>query len=248
MLDIDYMYVYQGSSVSLTTAELLSNDIDPQGQALTVVAVSEPGIEGVLTGDSRDRVHVHPEQRPDTDRHRSPAPLPRDRHRRPRHPVGRHRPHPRRRRPQPTTGRGSRHGHVRRFGWSTRSWSATTSIPTATASSSSRSRTPAHGTVINFGNTHPLHPQRRVLRCRDHHLHTPRHPRPDLHRAAHRQRQHDRQPGPVAKSASYTVQAGATLSITLSAVDPDGQPLTWSAGHAASRPVDRIAHRRGAAR
>ena len=42
--------VYQHSSVSLTTAELLSNDFDPQGQALTVVAVSEPFVDGTLTG------------------------------------------------------------------------------------------------------------------------------------------------------------------------------------------------------
>ena len=32
---------------------------------------------------------------------------------------------------------------------------------------------------------------------------------------------------PVAQSAGYSVQAGATLPITLSAVDPNGQPLTW---------------------
>ena len=33
---------------------------------------------------------------------------------------------------------------------------------------------------------------------------------------------------PVAQSASYSVQAGGTLPITLSAVDPNGQPLTWT--------------------
>ena len=29
----DYLYVYQGASVAITTADLLSNDSDPQGQA-----------------------------------------------------------------------------------------------------------------------------------------------------------------------------------------------------------------------
>src|SRR5450432_4024944 len=47
----DFLYVYQGSNVSLTTTELLSNDTDPQHQPLTVVAVSEPGLEGTLAGD-----------------------------------------------------------------------------------------------------------------------------------------------------------------------------------------------------
>src|SRR6185503_12504830 len=51
LLDTDYLYVYQGSAVSFTTAELLGNDADPQGQTLTVVAVSEPSTDGVLTGD-----------------------------------------------------------------------------------------------------------------------------------------------------------------------------------------------------
>ena len=46
----DYFYVYQGSSVGFTTAQLLDNDIDPQRQALTVVAVSEPSNNGTLTG------------------------------------------------------------------------------------------------------------------------------------------------------------------------------------------------------
>src|SRR4029079_1208808 len=33
---------------------------------------------------------------------------------------------------------------------------------------------------------------------------------------------------PIAVSNNYTVQAGGSLTITLSAVDPEGQPLTWS--------------------
>ena len=49
----DYFYVYQGGSVGFTTAELLSNDTDPHGQALTVVAVSEPSNNGVLTGSAQ---------------------------------------------------------------------------------------------------------------------------------------------------------------------------------------------------
>ncbi|HEY5424385.1 MAG TPA: Ig-like domain-containing protein, partial [Ilumatobacteraceae bacterium] len=34
LLDTDYLYVYQGSAVSFTTAELLGNDADPQGQTI----------------------------------------------------------------------------------------------------------------------------------------------------------------------------------------------------------------------
>ena len=36
--------------MAFTTADLLANDNDPQGQTLTVVAVSEPSNDGVLTG------------------------------------------------------------------------------------------------------------------------------------------------------------------------------------------------------
>ena len=49
--DIDYLVVYQGSSVGFTVADLLRNDSDPQGQTLTVVAVEQPGQQAVLTGD-----------------------------------------------------------------------------------------------------------------------------------------------------------------------------------------------------
>src|SRR3954452_9521030 len=51
VLLVDYLYVYQGSSVAVTTSELLGNDHDPQNQTLTVVSVSEPSSNGVLTGD-----------------------------------------------------------------------------------------------------------------------------------------------------------------------------------------------------
>ena len=50
----DYFYVYQGSSVGFTTAQLLDNDVDPNGQLLTVVAVSEPSNNGILTGNLTD--------------------------------------------------------------------------------------------------------------------------------------------------------------------------------------------------
>ena len=33
-----------------TTGDLIANDDDPQGQALSAVAVSEPSNDGVLTG------------------------------------------------------------------------------------------------------------------------------------------------------------------------------------------------------
>ena len=60
----DYRYVYQGSSVGFTTAQLLANDSDPQGQALTVVAVSEPSNDGVLTGSLVDGFIFTPAVRP----------------------------------------------------------------------------------------------------------------------------------------------------------------------------------------
>ncbi len=50
----DYFYVYQGSSVGFSAAQLLDNDVDPQGQALTVVAVSEPANNGTLSGNVTD--------------------------------------------------------------------------------------------------------------------------------------------------------------------------------------------------
>ena len=46
----DHLVVYQGSSIAFTAADLLVNDSDPQGQLLTVVAVSEPSNVGILTG------------------------------------------------------------------------------------------------------------------------------------------------------------------------------------------------------
>ena len=47
---IDHLVVYQGSSVWFTVADLLVNDDDQQGQALSVVAVSQPGRSGCWRG------------------------------------------------------------------------------------------------------------------------------------------------------------------------------------------------------
>ena len=137
--------------VGFTTAQLLANDSDPQGQPLTVVAVSEPSTDGVLTGTLAAGSPTR-RQRRRIRRHRPRSGLPRHRHRRPRHPRRRSDPHPRRRRPQPTTGgratmwRG-RTEH-RRCRWCRR---ATTSTPTATGSVSSACNDPAHGTFNSFG-------------------------------------------------------------------------------------------------
>ena len=49
-VDTDYAVVYQGSSVGFTVADLLLNDSDPQNQPLTVLAVSQPSTDGVLSG------------------------------------------------------------------------------------------------------------------------------------------------------------------------------------------------------
>ncbi len=96
----DYFYVYQGSSVGFSAAQLLDNDTDPNGHALTVVAVSEPGNTGTLSGNVTDGWVVHAGQRGDAGEHRRRTRLPRHRHRRSRHPRGHHHPHPRRRRHQ----------------------------------------------------------------------------------------------------------------------------------------------------
>ena len=47
---IDYFVVSQGSSVGFTVGDLLANDNEPQGQPLTVIAVSQPANGGTLTG------------------------------------------------------------------------------------------------------------------------------------------------------------------------------------------------------
>ena len=47
---------------------------------------------------------------------------------------------------------------------------------------------------------------------------------------------------PVAQSGTYDVQAGGTLPINLSAVDPNGQPLTWTLVTPPNWSVDRLAH------
>ena len=92
-------------SVSFTTAELLSNDTDPQGQALDGVSVSEPGTDGTLTGDLTTGFTYTPTNDPalintdhdlnylvtDTDGHVAQSNI--------------DDPHPRHRRPQPTTRR-----------------------------------------------------------------------------------------------------------------------------------------------
>ena len=101
----DYTVVYQDATVGFTTADLLANDDDPQGQTLTVVAVSEPSNDGVLTGSLATGFTYTPSNDPalidtdhqinylvaDTDGHVTQGLL--------------HHPHPRHRRPQPTTRR-----------------------------------------------------------------------------------------------------------------------------------------------
>ena len=99
---------------AFTTADLFANDNDPQGEPLTVVAVSEPSNDGTLTGNPGQRLHLH--TRATTPAWSTPTTLlnylvtdtaghvTQGRH---------HHPHPRRRRPQPTTSRRARHGVTR---------------------------------------------------------------------------------------------------------------------------------------
>ena len=47
--------MYQGTSVGFGAGQLLANDFEPAGQALTVVAVSEPSpVDGTLAGNPVD--------------------------------------------------------------------------------------------------------------------------------------------------------------------------------------------------
>ena len=103
----DYFYVYQGSSVGFSTAELLDNDPDSGNRMLTVLAVSEPVQQRHPGRHSHRRVRLHPQHQRGRG-HRQQSQLPRHRPRRPRRPGRHHHPHPRRRRPQPPTHRGSR--------------------------------------------------------------------------------------------------------------------------------------------
>ena len=50
----DYFYVYQGSSIGFTAAQLLDNDSDPENQTITVAVVSEPSNNGILVGNPTD--------------------------------------------------------------------------------------------------------------------------------------------------------------------------------------------------
>ena len=47
---IDYFVAFQGSPLRFAVADLLVNDNEPQGQALSVVEVSQPSTNGELTG------------------------------------------------------------------------------------------------------------------------------------------------------------------------------------------------------
>ena len=175
----DYFYVYQGSSVGFTTAQLLDNDTDPQRQPLTVVAVSEPSNNGTLTGTLTDGFVYTPEHRRRPHRHRHPTQLPRHRHRRPRHPREHHHPHPRRRRHQRHPGGAGGCG-ADECGVLDRG----TVRARQRLRPRRRRRRPGRGVhprqrhrVVQRQLHHQLHPQRRVLRRRDHHLHHPRRPK-----------------------------------------------------------------------
>ena len=177
-LATDYFYAYQGSALPFTTSQLLANDTDPQGQALTVVAISEPGSDGVVTGDlasgfvytpAVDPAHVGFDQvleylGMDTD------------------------------------------GHVQRTFVSIRILAAgdpnrppvarddvarTNTAPTVSVVTTGNDfdpdgdgfsvvsiNTPAHGTVGQHRIRFQLHTQSRVLGGGEHHLHDPRQPRP----------------------------------------------------------------------
>ena len=223
----DYTYVYQGASVAVTTAELLSNDSDPQGQALTVVAVSEPGLDGTLTGDLVAGFSYTPSN--------DPAQINTD--------------HLLHYLVTDTDGHVTQEDIVIRIlaaGDPNQPPVAVPDIATSTGATVNslvvgndfdpdgdgfsvvKVLTPAHGTVANFGSSINYTPNpgfsgietiTYILRD-DHGLLSTGLLVVSVNVTGD-------QP-PIAGSASYAVAAGDTLSIILSAVDPDGQPLTWS--------------------
>ena len=179
----DYSYVYQGASVALTTAELLSNDTDPQGQALTVVV-------GVRTRQRRrphrrprHRVHLHPDQRPRPDQHRPRPQLPRHRHRRPRRPS-RHRRSASSPPATPTShpSRCPTRPPRRATAVTVSSSSTTTSIPTATAFSVVSVTTPPTAPSSDVGNVVHYTPNAGFSGIETITYTHPRHPRPDRQR------------------------------------------------------------------
>ena len=225
--DDDYAVVYQGASVAFTTAQLLANDDDPQSETLSVVAVSEPSNDGVLTGTLAGGFSYTPSSDAsfvDTD-----------------HTIN-----------YLVTDTA---GHVTQGRLIIRILAAgdpnqapiavpdTASTvdtvvslfvidndfdPDGDAFSVVGAATPAHGSVAfggNFVNYTP-DPGFSGIETITYHLR-------DSHGllanglavvSVNTSGDHP----PIASSASYGVQAGATQQITLSAVDPEGQPLSWS--------------------
>ena len=132
---------------AFTTADLLANDDDPQGQALTVVAVSEPSNDGALTGTLATGFTYTPSNDPalstpttrlnylvtDTDGHVAQGQL-----------VD---PHPRRRRPQPATRRRARHARPTTASRSSVFVTGNDFDPDGDPFSVVEVATPAHGTV-----------------------------------------------------------------------------------------------------
>ncbi len=178
----DYFYVYQGSSVGFTTAQLLDNDVDPDNQPLTVVAVSEPSNNGTLTGTLTDGYDYTPDTDAgligtDSNLHY----LVTD--------------------PDGHVDQGTITIRILATGDTNQPPVARADVARTNAGTSgvvSRApndfdpdgdaftlveiANPAHGTVSFNSSYITLHPQRRLLRRRNHHLHHPRQPRPHQHR------------------------------------------------------------------
>ena len=184
----DYTFVYQGASVSLTTAQLLSNDSDPQNQPLTVVSVSEPGIEGVLTGDSATGFAFTPSLDPtliDTDHALNYLVTDTDGHVAQSNIIIRilanedpNRP------PVAVPDTASTTGEAINVFTTGNDFD-----PDGDAFSVVNIVNPAHGTASAFGSGFTYTPNAGLLRRRGHHLHSPRHPRTHLQRPRRRSRQ-----------------------------------------------------------
>ena len=225
-------------SVGFTTARLLANDSDPQNQTLTVVAVSEPSNDGAPPapcppGSPTPPATTPPRSTPTT-KSTTSSPTPTATSPKATSPsASRHQRH------QHTTHRSTGYGKHECGHAGAGDRAGQRLRPRRRQLPGDRGRHPR-----------PRRHQRHLLLPASTTPPPPASPastitytlrdtlRPHLHRAGHGPRRHDGRPKRrLHRAANYQVQAGATLPITLSAVDPNGSAADLDARHSARRPA-----------